>query len=196
MNAGNRQEEKERKPRHQDGSWWRRIINKAISSGAEKQIALTSMELFWLQRRQWKPQKNKAFQTPPQSTLWRSNKESDKCVRDVSIGINKASPCPCSSCRLKEITKAVAHYLMKDLASINTGQSNGFRKMKNTKQVLHSAQFVVFFFSNIAFPDLYTQCQIKVETELKAIHYYADTTDLWSSRNMEPYISVTVHYDF
>ena len=50
------------------------------------------------------------------------------------------------------------------------------------------------YFSQVATPDLYEKCRAKVETELSKVEYYAVTTDLWSSRTTEPYISLTVHF--
>ncbi|XP_033931523.1 E3 SUMO-protein ligase ZBED1-like [Pseudochaenichthys georgianus] len=50
------------------------------------------------------------------------------------------------------------------------------------------------YFSQVAIPDLYEKCTAKVETELSKVEYYAVTTDLWSSRTTEPYISLTVHF--
>ncbi len=50
------------------------------------------------------------------------------------------------------------------------------------------------YFSQVAIPGLYDKCKAQVETELSQVKYYAATTDLWSSRTTEPYISLTIHF--
>ncbi len=49
-------------------------------------------------------------------------------------------------------------------------------------------------FTWVAIPEMYEKCKAGVEYELKQVKYYATTTDMWSSRMMEPYMSLTVHY--
>lgn len=50
------------------------------------------------------------------------------------------------------------------------------------------------YFKDVALPHLYNLTRQKVATELKGVDFYAATTDLWSSRTMQPYMSLTVHY--
>ncbi|KAK1876960.1 Zinc finger BED domain containing protein 1 [Dissostichus eleginoides] len=50
------------------------------------------------------------------------------------------------------------------------------------------------FISQTAIPSLYNQVKDKVLKELKDISFYSATTDMWSSSNMTPYMSLTVHY--
>ncbi|RXN21005.1 zinc finger BED domain-containing 1-like protein [Labeo rohita] len=50
------------------------------------------------------------------------------------------------------------------------------------------------YFSKVALPALYEKCQGGIEREITAVEYFATTTDLWSSRTMEPYMSLTIHY--
>ncbi len=50
------------------------------------------------------------------------------------------------------------------------------------------------YFSSVALPGLYTQCRMTVEKELQNMQNFAATADLWSSRTMDPYLSLTVHF--
>ena len=43
-------------------------------------------------------------------------------------------------------------------------------------------------------PDLYQQAKKKLMDELLLVNYVALTTDCWSSRTNDSYITVTVHY--
>lgn len=49
-------------------------------------------------------------------------------------------------------------------------------------------------FSQTALPQLYDKCRRKLQMNLTEAKYFATTTDLWSSRTSEPYISLTVHF--
>ena len=104
-----------------------------------------------------------------------------------------ASPYPSNSRRHKEITEANIYHLAKDMGPINTVQNEGLWKMINTLDKRYTVPSRKYF-SNVALPALYTQCRATVQTELQAAQHFAATTDLWSSRTMEPYMSLTVHY--
>ncbi len=104
-----------------------------------------------------------------------------------------ASPYPPSSQRHKEITNAIAYHLAKDMAPINTVENEGFKAMIKTLDKRYSLPSRNYF-SSVALPGLYTQCRMTVEKELQNMQNFAATTDLWSSRTMEPYLSLTVHF--
>jgi len=48
------------------------------------------------------------------------------------------------------------------------------------------------YFSQVAIPQLYVESREKVVTELKNVGNYATTTDMWSSRTTEPYLSLCI----
>ncbi|CAM4697888.1 unnamed protein product [Leuciscus chuanchicus] len=50
------------------------------------------------------------------------------------------------------------------------------------------------YFADVALPHLYNTTREKIRSELKEMQFYSATTDLWSSRTMQPYLSLTVHY--
>ena len=50
------------------------------------------------------------------------------------------------------------------------------------------------YFSRVAFPALYAKRRGEIERDLTGVEYFASTPDLWSSRTMEPYMSLTVHF--
>lgn len=41
---------------------------------------------------------------------------------------------------------------------------------------------------------MYRKRRGEIERDLANIKYFATTTDLWSSRTMDPYMSLTIHY--
>lgn len=50
------------------------------------------------------------------------------------------------------------------------------------------------YISKTLIPSMYRTEREKVAAELRYVKYVATTSDLWSSRTMDPYISLTVHY--
>ncbi|CAM4533447.1 unnamed protein product [Leuciscus chuanchicus] len=50
------------------------------------------------------------------------------------------------------------------------------------------------YFADVALPHLYNTTREKIRSELEEMQFYSATTDLWSSRTMQPYLSLTVHY--
>ncbi|XP_048852654.1 E3 SUMO-protein ligase ZBED1-like [Brienomyrus brachyistius] len=49
-------------------------------------------------------------------------------------------------------------------------------------------------FSKVELPRLYNACRAEVEKDVRSVVHYALTTDLWTSRATQPYMSVTIHY--
>ncbi len=79
------------------------------------------------------------------------------------------------------------------MCPINTVSSEGFRKMVKTldkKYAIPSRNY----FSRVALPALYEKCRGEIQRDITAVSDFATTTDLWSSRTMEPYMSLTIHY--
>lgn len=46
-----------------------------------------------------------------------------------------------------------------------------------------------------ALPQLYMECRETVKKKLQTVSYLATTSDLWSSRTSEPYMSLTAHFN-
>lgn len=87
-----------------------------------------------------------------------------------------ATPYPSSSERHKKITDDI-----------------GFKKLVNTldkRYVLPSFHH----FSRVVLPTMYEKCRAEVAKEVTKAADFAVTSDLWSSRTMELYISLTIHY--
>lgn len=50
------------------------------------------------------------------------------------------------------------------------------------------------YFSKTVIPRLYSETKACIKAELNGVVYFAATTDMWTSRITEPYMSFTVHY--
>ena len=50
------------------------------------------------------------------------------------------------------------------------------------------------YFRDVVLPRLYNNTRDKVKAELANVPFFSATTDMWSSRTTEPYLSLTVHF--
>lgn len=95
--------------------------------------------------------------------------------------------------RWKEITDAISYYIAKDMAPIATVERSGFKHLVKTLDRRYTVPSRPHF-SQTALPNMYKTCRNKVAAELKFVKHFAATSDLWSSRTMDPYLSLTLHY--
>ncbi|XP_057694544.1 E3 SUMO-protein ligase ZBED1-like [Corythoichthys intestinalis] len=95
--------------------------------------------------------------------------------------------------RHAEITDAIAYYLAKDMCPIDTVSNEGFIKMIKTLDNKYTIP-PRNFFSKMALPTLYQKCRGKIEKDILNVDFFAVTTDIWSSRAMEPYLSTSIHF--
>lgn len=76
---------------------------------------------------------------------------------------------------------------------LSTVEKDGFRKLIKVLDPRYELPGRKYF-SQTALPQLYDECRRKLEIHLKDVKYFATTTDLWSSRTSEPYMSLTIHF--
>ncbi len=98
-----------------------------------------------------------------------------------------------TSKRHKELTDAVTRFLAKDMMPVNTVSKEGFVGLINKLDLRYQLPSRNNF-SHAAIPQMYDTCVKTVSSELRQLDFYASTTDLWSSRTTEPYMSYTVHF--
>ncbi|XP_017291101.2 E3 SUMO-protein ligase ZBED1-like [Kryptolebias marmoratus] len=79
------------------------------------------------------------------------------------------------------------------MAPVYTVEKDSFRdlvKVLDPRYIMPSRQH----FSEVELPRLYDACRTKVEKEVRSVVHYALTTDLWTSRVMQPYMNITIHF--
>ena len=98
--------------------------------------------------------------------------------------------CKSSSPRATSITKAVAYFIVKDLRPYSVVSNEGF---KNLVKVLDPRYEVPArqTFSDTVFPDMYIQSKKLVKSTLAGATNVAITTDGWTSRATESYVTIT-----
>ena len=113
--------------------------------------------------------------------------------KTITATLHSATAYPSTSQRHTEIPDAIAFHLAKDMCPINTVSNEGFRKMVKTldkRYVIPSRNY----FSKQALHALYEKRRGEIQRDVTAVEYFATTTDLWSSRTVELYMSLTIHY--
>ncbi|XP_078020895.1 E3 SUMO-protein ligase ZBED1-like [Epinephelus lanceolatus] len=85
------------------------------------------------------------------------------------------------------------NYLVEEMVPFNTVEKPAFKSLlqKFDKQYELPGKT---YFSETAVPKMYNTARALVQSELKNVDYFSATTDMWSSVNMTPYMSLTVHY--
>jgi len=93
----------------------------------------------------------------------------------------------------KCLTDAVTQNLVLEMVPFNTVEKPAFKSMlqKFDKQYELPGKT---YFSETAVPKMYSTVKTSIKSELMNIDYFSATTDMWSSVNMTPYMSLTVHY--
>ena len=79
------------------------------------------------------------------------------------------------------------------MVPIYTVEKTGFKELVRTldpRYVIPSRKH----FSEVELPRLYGERRGAIEKELRSVLFFATTTDMWSSRTTQPYMSLTTHY--
>lgn len=93
----------------------------------------------------------------------------------------------------RTVTEAVALHIAKDMVPIYTMEKTGFINLIKTLDPRYELPSRKYF-SEVALPQLYNNTREKVSRELEELSFYSATADMWSSRTMQPYMSLTVHF--
>ncbi|CAM4608395.1 unnamed protein product [Leuciscus chuanchicus] len=95
--------------------------------------------------------------------------------------------------RWRQLTDAVTRFLAKEMVLFNTVEKPSFKAMLHTFDKQYELPGRKYF-SKTAIPNLFNEVRSSITKELGDLEYLALTTDMRSSCNMMPYMSVTVHY--
>lgn len=79
------------------------------------------------------------------------------------------------------------------MAQVYIVEKKGFRALVKTLDPWYNMPDRKHF-SCVRLPRIYEECRAKVKEGLQYVEYYALTTDLWTSRVTQPYMSLTVHF--
>jgi hypothetical protein len=124
----------------------------------------------------------------------RSNGTSHASVQPkVSDALESVTPYGTNSSRKRTITDAITLFLTRDMMPIRTVAKPGFINLLKTLDPRYEVPGRNYF-SQTAIPALYDEIRAEVQLKLEQIQYFSATSDLWSSRTSEPYMSLSVHF--
>ncbi|XP_057181407.1 E3 SUMO-protein ligase ZBED1-like [Triplophysa rosa] len=93
----------------------------------------------------------------------------------------------------KTITKALGVFIAKDIQPYSVVDDAGFQHLIKTLEPRYEIPSRAHFSSKII-PELYDETRSKIENKLANAKHVALTTDSWTSRATESYLTVTAHY--
>ena len=100
---------------------------------------------------------------------------------------------PYSSSRAKAISGAILQFIVKDLRPFSVVQNSGFQNLLHVlepRYTIPSRQH----FSDKALPELYEKKKTELKSNLAEAVAVALTTDGWTSRATESYVTITCNY--
>lgn len=107
--------------------------------------------------------------------------------------INKTQAYKDDSSKKQELDQLVVRMIVKDLQPLSVVENDGFRKLVhglNPKYELPSRRVV----ARTLLPSLYNDEVQRVSDQLSEAKYVSLTTDLWTSRKTQGFITVTTHF--
>lgn len=124
-----------------------------------------------------------------------TSKESTGPSSQVNIkkSFENGQPYTRNSKRWVTLTNSVSYAIAKDMLPFTAVEKPGFKKMLSSfdsRYQLPSRKY----FSKTGIPQLYNSTKASVEEEIKGVKHFSATTDLWSSEDMHPYMSLTIHF--
>lgn len=113
--------------------------------------------------------------------------------QSIAQAFSKGTPYDRKNKRWIDITRSITTHLCRDMVPFQVVERQGFKDMVKTLDQRYDIPSRKYF-AEVEMPHLHEEVRGRVEQELRQVKHYATTTDLWSSRTMDPYLSLTVHY--
>uniref|UniRef100_A0A9J7Y5E2 BED-type domain-containing protein n=1 Tax=Cyprinus carpio carpio TaxID=630221 RepID=A0A9J7Y5E2_CYPCA len=103
-----------------------------------------------------------------------------------------AAPLAATSARAKEITRCIGVFMAKDMRPFSVVENEGFRLLVNKLEPKYTIPSRPHF-SQTVMPALYRETKSKVIETLRKAYSVSITTDGWTSRATQSYLTVTAH---
>lgn len=98
-----------------------------------------------------------------------------------------------SSAKWCALTESVVRYIATEMMPFNIVEKPAFKEMLQTFDRQYELPGRKYM-SQTAIPELYNRVKDDTLKDIKDIAFFSATTDMWSSSNMTPYMSLTIHY--
>jgi len=113
----------------------------------------------------------------------------------VAAVFDNSRKCDSKSKEACDLNEAVARFICADQVPIYTVEKNGFRSLVgklNSRYNLPSRKH----FMEVEIPKIYESTKSTMKQNLACMAYFASTTDIWTSRTMMSYMSMTVQVSY
>lgn len=127
-----------------------------------------------------------------QSTTTPPGTAQDKRLVKGQSTLPYGRPLAPASARAKEITRSIAVFMAKDMRPFSVVENDGFKQMVKTLEPLYSIPGLTYFAEKVV-PALYMETKEKVMMLLKELDSTSITTDGWTLRAAQSYITITAH---
>nr|XP_055035499.1 E3 SUMO-protein ligase ZBED1-like [Misgurnus anguillicaudatus] len=97
-----------------------------------------------------------------------------------------------NSTRAQDITRRIGEFIAKDLQPFSVVDNEGFRRLVNTLEPKYKIPSRPYF-SQTCLPAIYKETMAKVAQSLKQAESISLTTDGWTSRATQSYVTITAH---
>lgn len=94
--------------------------------------------------------------------------------------------------RYKNITQNVANMIVKDLQPLSFIEDEGFQKLLHVLEPRYTLPSRATF-RNAILPQMYKEVAAKLKTIIQQTNTYSITTDGWTSRNTDSFVTYTLH---
>ena len=91
------------------------------------------------------------------------------------------------------ISRSIGKFIAADMRPYSIVESEGFKQMISTLELKYKLPSRTYFSDNVI-PELYKETHATVLNELKAASMVSLTTDGWTSRATESYVTITAHF--
>lgn len=103
-----------------------------------------------------------------------------------------AAPLLAASRRAKDITQSIGFFIANDMRPFSVVEDEGFRKLVHTLEPKYHIPSRTHFSKSVV-PAMYESARVKVKEALQKGERVAITTDGWTSRTTQSYLTITAH---
>jgi hypothetical protein len=100
---------------------------------------------------------------------------------------------PSDGTRAKQITEAIAKYIVLDMRPLDSINDTGFVRLINTLEPRYDIQSRTHITKTVL-PKMYKELKEKLTAEVKSQKFVSLTTDSWTGRNSKSFTTVTFQY--
>lgn len=119
--------------------------------------------------------------------------QKDSQPTQLDTFVVKASEYPSGSKTKEDLDKKVMRMIALDVQPNSIVNDQGFRDLMHTMDLRYKLPSKTYL-RDVSLPKAYTELKAQLQQELKAVKYASVTTDGWTSRANDGYLTITCHF--